>query len=154
MAHDLIDNIISEEINRYLVENVFDENFFMEKKHKKSKKHHGKKKDKKSKDIKKHSIKKKGGSRGDFDVKKDKTTNPNINNQDARELTNILDSDYVNLAAVARDVYPDHTDEGAQSQLRKKVKHLKSDSGSTYKIKKKEADKIRKSIIKNLGSAS
>ena len=134
MENHSIDNIISETINRYINENVFDE-----------------KKNKKSDDLKRHSIKLKGGSRADFDVKKDKTTNPSINNQDAKELSNILDSDYVNLAAVARDVYPDHTDEGAQSELRKKVKRLKSDSGSTYKIKKKEADRIRKSLIKHIG---
>ena len=145
-----IDKIITEAIDKYLSENVFDESLFMEKK-KKSK---TKKKHRKSDDIKVHSIKRKGGSRGDFDVKKDKTINPNINNQDAKELSNILDSDYVNLAAVAREVYPGHSPVGAQSVLRKKVKRLKSDSGSRYKIKKKEADRIRRSLVKNLGKAS
>jgi hypothetical protein len=73
-----------------------------------------------------------------------------LNAQDAEDLATILDSDYVNLAAVAHDVYPDHTEEGAQSQLRKKVKGLKNDNGSTYKIKKKEAFKIRRALAKNL----
>jgi len=65
-------------------------------------------------------------------------------------LTDILDSGYVNLAAVARDVYPDHTEEGAQSQLRKKVKGLTNDNGSKYKVKKKEAFKIRRSLARHL----
>ena len=80
----------------------------------------------------------------------DRETNPNLNNQDSEDLIDILDSPYVDLAAVAQDIYPDHTPEGAQSQLRKKVKGLKSDSGSTYKIKKKEAFKLRRALAKEI----
>ena len=65
-------------------------------------------------------------------------------------MADILDSPFVDLAAVAKKVYPDHTPEGAQSQLRKKVKGLKNDNGSKYKIKKKEAFKIRRIIDKEL----
>lgn len=127
----------------------------------KKKKHHAedseprherpRKKHKKADDgVRKNAIKVKGGRRKDYDIKQDKQTNPNLNNQDNKDIAKLLDNDYVNLAAVARDVYPDHTDQGAQSQLRKKVKGLKSDSGSTYKIKKKEADEIFRSISKHL----
>ena len=72
-------------------------------------------------------------------AKLDRETNPNLTAQDAEDLSAILDSDYINLAAVAHDVYPDHTEEGAQSQLRKKVKGLTNDNGSKYKIKKKSS---------------
>lgn len=129
-----LDRIIKEEIDRYLMEDMFNE----------------KGPAKKEKDIVKGGKKLKGGRRGDFNAKLDRETNPNINNQDAKELTTLLKSPYVNVAAVAKDVYPDHTSQGAQSQLRKKVEGEKSDSGSTYKIKKKEANAIRRAISKNL----
>lgn len=132
---DFINNIISEEINRYLNENVF-----------------GEKADtpKKSKDVVKKGKKLKRGLRTDFDAKKDRETNPNLNNQDAEDLNALLDSDLIDVAAIAKRVYPDHTPQGAQSQLRKKIKGLKSDSGSTYKLKKKEAFKIRRELAKEI----
>ena len=109
-----------------------------------------KEKVKKVKDIYKNAKKLRNGLRTDFNAKQDRETNPNLNNQDSEDLIDILDSPYVDLAAVAQDIYPDHTPEGAQSQLRKKVKGLKSDSGSTYKIKKKEAFKIRRALAKEI----
>ena len=133
-----IDRIINEEINKFLTENSFEE----------SKKNTKKKK--KEKDILKKGKKLRNGLRADFNAKLDRETNPNLTSQDAEDLIDILDSDYVNLAAVAHDVYPDHTEEGAQSQLRKKVKGLTNDNGSKYKIKKKEAFKIRRALAKNL----
>ena len=125
------DKIISEEINKYISENAFVESG-------------------KSKDVVKHGKKLKNGLRTDFNAKQDRETNPNLNNQDSEDLADILNSPYVDLAAVAHDIYPDHTPEGAQSQLRKKVKGLKSDSGSKYKIKKKEAFKIRRALAKEI----
>lgn len=136
----IIDNIIEEQINHFLFEEFIEEDFFAEKKAKPEK----------ERDIKRKGKKLKNGLRTDYNVKLDRETNPNLTNQDAEDLTKILDSDYINLAAVAHDVYPDHTKQGAQSQLRKKVKGLKSDSGSTYKLKKKEANKIRRAIAKNI----
>lgn len=129
-----IDKIINEEINSFLIENGF---FEANKK-------------KGPKDTGKNAKKLKNGLRTDFNYKQERETNPNLNNQDSEDLINILDSPYVDLAAVAQDIYPDHTPEGAQSQLRKKVKGLKSDSGSTYKIKKKEAFKIRRALAKEI----
>jgi hypothetical protein len=61
-----------------------------------------------------------------------------------------LDSDFINISAVAQEIYPDHTPEGAQSQLRKKVKGIENDNGSKYRLKKKEAYKIRRAIAKEL----
>ena len=131
----MISRIISEEINNYLY------NIILEKK--------GKSKKKKERDVWKNALKAVGGRRKNYNRKKDKATNPYITKSDEDAVTNILDNDAINLAAIARQVYPDLTPAGAQSKLRKKVKGEKSDSGSVYKIKKKEANKIDK-IISNL----
>ena len=139
-----LNNIIKEAIDSYLNENLaLNEDVFAEKAKQP-------KEDKGPKDIVKKGKKLRRGLRTDFDAKKDRETNPNLNNQDAEDLNTILDSDYINLAAVAKDVYPDHTSQGAQSQLRKKVKGLTNDNGSKYKLKKKEAFKIRRAIAKEL----
>lgn len=109
-----------------------------------------KEKVKKIKDIVKKGKKLRRGLRTDFNVKQDRETNPNLNNQDAEDLNDVLDSDLIDVAALAKRVYPDHTPQGAQSQLRKKIKGLKSDSGSTYRLKKKEAFKIRRELAKEI----
>lgn len=72
-----------------------------------------------------------------------------MSNDAENSLIDQLDNEYINLAAVARKLYPGHTKEGAQSQLRKKLKHLKSDSGSKYHLKKGEGSKL-KSIIADM----
>lgn len=143
-----LENIIQEQIENFLKEEFMQEDFFAEKK--KKSKHKKNKNTPAERDVKRKGKKLKRGLRTDYNVKLDRETNPNLTNQDAEDINKILDSDYINLAAVAQDVYPDHTRQGAQSQLRKKVKGLKSDSGSTYKLKKKEANKIRRAIAKQL----
>jgi len=139
-----LNKIISEEIDKFINEDVFAE----------KKKHAGKSKmdAKKSgpKDVYKKAKKLKNGLRTDYNAKRDRQTNPNLNNQDAEDLSTLIDSDFVNTAAVAHELYPGHTPEGAQSQLRKKVKGIENDNGSKYKLKKREADKIRKIIAKEL----
>ena len=144
-----IDRIINEEINKYINESVLMENGFMENSFVEAKKKKDKDKDE-PRDIGKKAKKLTNGRRGEFNFKRDRETNPNLNNQDAADLDALIDSDLVNTAAVAHKLYPDHTPEGAQSQLRKKVKGIENDNGSKYKIKKKEADKIRKIIAKEL----
>lgn len=136
-----IRSIINEEINKYLNEEILSE--------KKSK---GQKKNKKPDEgnVRHGAIKLKGGHRGDFNAKLDRETNPNLSNADAEVIARALDNDVVNVAAVARQLYPKLTPQGAQSKLRKKIKHEKSDSGSTYKLKKKEAFKARRIIDKEL----
>lgn len=42
---------------------------------------------------------------------------------DVDSLIDGVDQEKTNIAAVARDLFPDHTDEGAQSQLRKILNH-------------------------------
>lgn len=136
-----IDKIISEEIDRFLNEDIFAEKAKAPKK---------KEKKKSLKDIIKKGKRLKNGRRGDFDAKKERETNPNLNNQDAEDLSSLLDSDYIDVAALAQDIYPDHTKEGAQSQLRKKIKGIENDNGSKYRLKKKEAYKIRRALAREL----
>lgn len=141
-----INKIISEEIDRFLTED-----FGLSEKAKKTPKNKKKKnKSKKEKDILKNGKKLTNGRRMDFNAKQDRETNPNLNNQDSEDLSNLVDSPYIDLAAVAQDVYPDHTPEGAQSQLRKKIKGLTNDNGSVYKLKKKEAFRLRRALAKEL----
>ena len=144
-----IDRIINEEINKYINESVLTENGFMENSFVEAKKKKDKDKDE-PRDIGKKAKKLKNGRRGEYNFKKERETNPNLNAQDAEDISSILDSDYINVAALAQDVYPDHTREGAQSQLRKKIKGLTNDNGSPYKLKKKEAFKIRRMLAKHL----
>lgn len=82
------------------------------------------------------------------DHDKESKQNKNINSEDENEIRNTTDTDMLNIAALARKVYPDHTPEGAQSQLRKKIKGLKNDNGSEYHIKRKEAETVRKELSK------
>jgi hypothetical protein len=144
-----IDRIINEEINKYVNESILMENGFMENSFVETKKKKDKDKDE-PRDIGKKAKKLKNGRRGEYNFKKERETNPNLNAQDAEDISSILDSDYINVAALAQDVYPDHTREGAQSQLRKKIKGLTNDNGSPYKLKKKEAFKIRGMLAKHL----
>jgi len=139
-----INKIISEEIDRFLTED-----FGLAEKAKKTPKKK-KSKSKKEKDILKNGKKLTNGRRMDFNAKQDRETNPNLNNQDSEDLASLVDSPYIDLAAVAQDVYPDHTPEGAQSQLRKKIKGLTNDNGSVYKLKKKEAYRLRRALAKEL----
>ena len=137
-----ISSIINEEINRYLNEEILSE--------KKSNQDQKKNKEYDEDNVRHGAIKLKGGHRGDFNAKLDRETNPNLSNADAEVIARALDNDVVNVAAVARQLYPKLTPQGAQSKLRKKIKHEKSDSGSVYKLKKKEAFKARRIIDKEL----
>lgn len=123
-----IDKIITESINRFLFEDFFSED-------------EGKKKK-----IRKKARKAKGGLRKDFDVDDDKMYNQNVDDQEQSSVMDALDSGFVNVKKVAEKLYPDHTPEGAQSQLRKKLKREKSDSGSTYKLKRREVRRLRNII--------
>jgi hypothetical protein len=72
----------------------------------------------------------------------------NLATSDEESLRDALESDTINLAAVARKVYPEHTKEGAQSQLRKKIKGVKNDNGDEYHLKEREASIIRQEMNK------
>lgn len=71
----------------------------------------------------------------------------NVSTSDEDQIRyDVNNADLINVAALAREVYPDHTPEGAQSQLRKKLKGIKNDNGSEYHIKQREASAIRKAL--------
>lgn len=71
----------------------------------------------------------------------------NVSSGDENQLRHdVNNADLINIAALAREIYPDHTPQGAQSQLRKKLKGVKNDNGSEYHIKKREARIIRQAL--------
>lgn len=74
----------------------------------------------------------------------------NLSQADEEELRRVLKNPAINLAAIARAVYPDLTEEGAQSQLRKKVEGELNDEGSEYHITTNEASIIRRELS-NMG---
>jgi len=114
-----IDIIISEEIKRAL-----NEDFFGEKKHDdgvgdliKNYLHRHKKKKKKGPTMKLR--KKKGGGKEYYDYDDYQIKNKKISKGDASTISSKVDMEKTNIAAIARELFPDHTEEGAQSQLRK-----------------------------------
>lgn len=154
-----IDKIITETINRYINENVWDEADDKasegEKEEEKDSNEEEKKDSeenghKKKKKFRKNAIKGKGGLRKDFDVESDEEYNSNVDDQEQSSVQDILTNGFVNIKKVAEKLYPDHTPEGAQSQLSKKLRGDKSDSGSTYKLKTKEVKKLRHIIASYL----
>lgn len=121
MNTDRIDTIINEAID-----NVLNEDFFGEKKS-----HHDNgvgdlinhyfRKHKKKKNKKK--LRKMAGGRSRYyDYDEYKNSNREVSKADSSSLSQEIDMDKTNIAAVARDLFPDHTEEGAQSQLRKILK--------------------------------
>ena len=155
-----ISRIIEETINHYLAQNIITE----KKSDKKEKKDDDKTdakddeekkaddKPNKKKKFRKNAIKSKGGMRKDFDTEEDETYNKNVDDQEQSSVENILSNGFVNIKKVAEKLYPDHTPEGAQSQLNKKLRGDKSDSGSTYKLKTKEVKRLRHIIASYLKS--
>ena len=65
--------------------------------------------------------------------------NKKISVGDASSIRNTVDTEKTNIAAVARELFPDHTEEGAQSQLRKIL-------NGERPMTKKLASKIEKMI--------
>lgn len=72
----------------------------------------------------------------------------NLSQADEKELRNILQDPAINVAAIAREVYPTLTDGGAQSQLQKKIDGKHNDEGSEYHLTTKEASVIRRELPK------
>ena len=107
---------------------------------------------KNKKKFRKNAIKGKGGLRKDFDTEEDETYNQNVDDQEQSSVKNLLTNGFINIKKVAEKLYPDHTPEGAQSQLNKKLRGDKSDSGSTYKLKSKEVKRLRHIIASYLNN--
>ena len=135
MNREIINNIINEEINKVITEDSNRElarliRRFLGKKNKKDndepqrapkKREHGekpKKRDPHEKFMKKLRKLAKGGS-AFYDYDTYQRFNGKISAGDATLIRNIIDTEKTNMAAIARILFPDHTDEGAQSQFRK-----------------------------------
>lgn len=128
-----IDNIINETINNYLIENLIFE----------------KKSRKKKLDNKQHKERHKQVSLKHKDIEDIADSDEDFISEKAAEA--IISrfnrvKHLINIAALARLIYKDHTDEGAQSQLRKKIEKEKNDNGVTYKITKREARIILRTL--------
>ena len=115
-----IDSIITEEINKKIMinEDKSMKDLFAKllKVLNKSKK----KKPKKDDDEKPQMRKKKvvGGTQ-EYDYNEYQRKNTKLSKSDFDKVAKSIDQDLTDIAAVARKVYPDHTEEGGQSQLRK-----------------------------------
>ena len=81
------------------------------------KKYKEKLKKRKEKELRRR--KKRGGGTDVYDYKRYKELNRDVSSGDYKQLTDRIDQEKTDIAAVAREVFPKHTDEGAQSQLRK-----------------------------------
>ena len=146
MNEYIIHNIITEEINKIIVENGLDEKknhhtdydklfkkYFrkiekLNKKDKKKKKHNNKK-----------LLKTKNGGKEIYDYDEYEKNNVKVSAGDASAIRNAVDVEKTNMASVARDFLPGHTDAGAQSQFRKIM-------NGERPMTKKMASKIEKYI--------
>ena len=81
----------------------------------------------------------KGGGTDVYDYKRYKEINVDVASGDYRQLAGRIDQEKTDIAAVAREVFPKHTDEGAQSQLRK---ILNGERPMTNKVAQKLEDMI------------
>ena len=140
MDSKVLNTIISEEINK-----VINEDFMQEKNGKsdvanliknflhKNKKH--------GEAPKKKVRKKAGGGKQYYDYDDYERQNKKISTGDANSIRTTIDTEKTNMAAIARELFPDHTEEGAQSQFRKIV-------NGERPMTKKIASKVEKMISK------
>lgn len=59
------------------------------------------------------------GSDKEYDYKEYKRKNKPVSKADASSISSVIDMDRTNISDVAQEIYPNHTKEGAQSQLLK-----------------------------------
>lgn len=118
-----IDKIISEAIDRCIAKQALNE---AQKNNQEIKdlidgyfSKHGKKEDAGKKDIRQRKLAKGGKEYYNYDDYKLK--NKKLATGDANLIRQTIDTEKTNMAAIARILYPDHTEEGAQSQFRKIV---------------------------------
>lgn len=134
-----IDNIIKEEIKSHvnIINEESDSNLF--KMFSKFLSDVKKRKNGKGKKKKMKLRKTKNGGKEYYDYDDYEKKNVKISTGDADSIRNTIDTENTNMAAVARTLFPDHTDEGAQSQFRKIV-------NGERPMTKKIASKIEKLI--------
>lgn len=142
MDREVLDSIITESINSVLTEDMFDEShkndvahlikhYLGKNKHFSDKQRHKKNKRKLRKLA--------NGGKEYYDYDDYQIKNKKISAGDASSIRNTIDTEKTNIAAVARELFPDHTEEGAQSQLRKIL-------NGERPMTKKLASKIEKMI--------
>lgn len=126
MYKNSIDRIINEEVSNVINESIMSDigdmiSKVLNKIGKKHKKNKGKGKKNKKEDDDKPDIRKKkvvGGTKSyDYDDYQEK--HKKVNTADYHKIADSIDQEKSDIAAIAREVFPDHTEEGAQSQLRK-----------------------------------
>ena len=132
-----IDNIITEAIDNFVNESVLSEgalddikNLLKAYKGKSNlsladlrKERRLKKKAEKAKKGSKKLRKTKGGGKVYYDYDDYERKHRKIAKGDTDSITDTVDQENTDIAAVARSIFPDHTEEGAQSQLRKILNH-------------------------------
>ena len=134
-----LDLIIQESIENYINKNLICEGGSSK---------GGKRKKKDEKGWRKKVIKTKGGQRKDYDVDYDRKYNKNANDVEQSSIETFLKSPFINLKKVAEKLYPDHTPEGAQSQLRKKIEGIEYGPHKKYRLKERDVEKLRPLISK------
>ena len=147
MNKKILHTIINEEINRVLNEDAMDggkthgnniasliNNYFN--KHSSKKNKHSSKENKPPKKKVRKTV---NGGKEYYDYDDYERENVKVSLSDANSIRNSIDTEKTNMAAIARDLFPDHTEEGAQSQFRKIV-------NGERPMTKKIASKIAKYI--------
>lgn len=127
-----VDNIINEQIVNFINESSEKKDiaklfkkYFSKKSPKKARSQKEKEKEKErkreskknKKDIRKRKLV--GGGEADYDYDYYKEKNRKVSTADANNIIDTIDQDLTNISAVGQKVFPGHTEEGAQSQLRK-----------------------------------
>ena len=132
-----IDNIITEAINKFVTKSLISEgtiddikNLLKTYKGKTSlslsdlrKERQLKKKAEKAKKGTKKLRRTKGGGKIYYDYNDYEKKHRKLTKGDTDSITDTVDQENTDIAAVARSIFPDHTEEGAQSQLRKILNH-------------------------------
>jgi hypothetical protein len=95
----------------------------------------------KKKKSKKRLRRKINGGKEYYDYDDYEKKNVKVSLGDANSIRSSIDTERTNIAAIARDFFPDHTDEGAQSQFRKII-------NGERPMTKSLASKIEKYIAK------
>ena len=137
-----IDKIIAETINEYKTNYLASSHMLDEDKKKKSKSKKKHTSDKKKKNTKN----KNKSSKMTKEIEIGRSRGSGAKNSDQRILT-MLKGGGINRSEIARDLYPDLTPAGAQSEFNKKINgFVNPDSGHVYSLGDEEFKRIRRKM--------